>query len=127
MDKQLSFFSIIYFCLYCTFHASWRIRVRSNIDEIYFLFCNALAELNEPEDFDLGKLIEEEEMSSGSVPIRVYFEFIKAAVWVVVLLTLVLYCLTQSLHMTADFFLSEMVSVGTQIKEEEMLNNTTAS
>ena len=91
------------------------------------LFCDTLAESNEPEDFDLGKLIEEEEMSSGSVPIRVYFEFIKAAVWGIVLLTLVLYGLTQSLHMTADFFLNEMVNVGTQIKGAEMLNETTVN
>ena len=89
------------------------------------LNCNKLAGPEKLEDFERGKLIDDEEMFSGSVPVRVYFEYIKAAVSVIVLLTLVLFGLTQALHMTADFFLSEMMDVGTQIKEEEIANRTT--
>lgn len=76
------------------------------------------------DDFNLGKLIEEEEMSSGSVPARIFIEFIKAAVWVTAVVTLLLYAMCQALHMTADYFLTEMVNYGTEIKLAEQSNDT---
>ena len=84
----------------------------------------AIAKPEDLKDSDLGKLIEEEEMSSGAVPIRVYLDYIVAAGWVSGLLMLIIYTLAQSFHMTADYFLSEMMSVGTQINEEERANRT---
>jgi hypothetical protein len=89
-----------------------------------FVFNVAIAEPEDLKDSDLGKLIEEEEMSSGAVPIRVYLDYILAAGWVSGLLMLIIYTLAQSFHMTADYFLSEMMSVGTQINEEEKANRT---
>jgi cell division protein FtsX len=83
-----------------------------------------LTDSQEIEDFDLGKFIEEEEISAGAVSPRIYWEFIMAALWATVLGTLLLYALCQALHMTADYFLSDMVNYGMQIKVAELSNNT---
>jgi hypothetical protein len=73
---------------------------------------------------ELGKFIEEEEMSSGSVSLRVFWEFIMAALWATVLGTLLLFALGQAIRMTADYFLSDMVNCGMQIKAYELSNST---
>lgn len=85
------------------------------------------ADSKEDDNFELGKLIEEEAISSGAVSPRIYWEFIMAALWATVLGTLLLYALCQALRMTADYFLSNMVNCGMQIKVAELSNSTEVS
>ena len=74
---------------------------------------------------DGTRLIEEEERSSGSVPWSVYIAYVKAAAWIVCASTVLLYVLCQSLKMTADYFLTEVVGKGVEIKFLEGRNDTT--
>jgi hypothetical protein len=68
-------------------------------------------------------LIEDEEVSSGSVPLRVYLAFVMAAAWALVVLTAILYVLGQALQMAANVYLSKMVNHGLFIKLYAAENN----
>jgi len=62
------------------------------------------------------RLTEEEQRASGSVPWSVYVAYIRAAAWTVCAATVLLFMLCQSLKMTADYFLTEVVGKGVEIK-----------
>jgi len=71
------------------------------------------------------RLVQEEQLASGSVPWSVYLAYAKSATWLVCTATILLFVLSQSLKMTADFFLTEVVDRGREIKSREVLNDTT--
>ena len=70
------------------------------------------------------RLIEDEQPASGSVPWSVYLAYVKAAAWTVCAATVLLFMLCQSLKMFADYFLTEVVGKGMEIKVFEEINDT---
>ena len=71
------------------------------------------------------RLVVEEQPASGSVPWSVYVAYMKAAAWVLCALTVLLFMLWEALKMSADYFLTEVVKKGTEIKSLEGYNDTT--
>lgn len=96
-------------------------RLSSYRNLAYFIY--VAGESESVNDIRLGKLIEDEEVSSGRVPLRVYGAFIMAATWTVVVSTFSLYILGQTLQMTANAHLSKMVNQGLFIKQYSAENN----
>jgi len=70
------------------------------------------------------RLVEEEQRASGSVPWSVYLAYMKAAVSAFCAATVLLCILCQSLKMTADYMLTEVVGKGIEIKYLEGHNDT---
>jgi len=70
------------------------------------------------------RLVEEEQRASGSVPWSVYAAYMKAAVCPLCAATVLLFILCQSLNMTADYVLTDVVGKGVEIKFLEGDNDT---
>ena len=70
------------------------------------------------------RLIEEEQLASGSVPWSVYMAYMKAATWLFCAMTVLFFVLCRSLQMAASYFLTEVVDIGMEIKYLEGYNDT---
>jgi len=69
------------------------------------------------------RLIEEELSASGSVPWSVYVAYMKAAMWIVCAMTVLLFILCQFFKMAASYYLTEVVDKGMEIKSMEGYND----
>lgn len=70
-------------------------------------------------------MIEDEQLSSGAVPGRIYVTFIVSAVVVIVVFTMLAFIVGQAFQMASNVFLSKMVNEGLAIKISSVQNNAT--
>ena len=91
------------------------------------MLCLNLFSAKPNDEHDVGKLIQDEEHSTGSVKFHVYVTYVKAATVVLSFMTLFTYCARQALRMGTDYWLAEWSEASEADQRRRAANGNTTN